>query len=93
MERDYSLEVIKSSCYMRMQALRGGGGMMLPIFNLSTSRGRVVNTKTQPLYPTAKALPYPFYRRLGGPHRQSGGEQRGENLSPPPGFKTGPSIP
>jgi len=69
MERDYYLEAIKSSCYMPMQALRGGGGMMLPIFNLSTSRGRVVKTKTQPLNPTAKALQSPFYRRLGGPHR------------------------
>jgi hypothetical protein len=50
-----------------MQALRGGGGMMLPIFNLSIRRGRVANTKTQPLYPTAKVLQYPLYRRLGGP--------------------------
>jgi len=67
MERDYYLEAIKSTCYMPMQALRGGGGMTLPIFNLCTMRGRVVNTKTQPLYPTAKVLQYPFYRRLGGP--------------------------
>jgi len=43
MERDYYLEAIKSSCYMAMQALREGGGMMLPIFNLSISRGKVVS--------------------------------------------------
>ena len=67
MERDYYLEAIQSTCYMPMQALRGGGGMMLHIFNLSTRKGRVVNTKTQPLYPTAEELQYPFYRRLGGP--------------------------
>ena len=66
---------------------------MLPIFILSTSRGRVVKTKTQPLNPTAKALQYPFYRRVGGPQRQSGGEQRGENLFSPPGLKTGTSSP
>ena len=67
MERDYYLEAIKSTCYMKVQALRGGGSMMLPIFNLSTRRSRVVNTKILSLYPTVKGSSTHFTEKWVAP--------------------------
>jgi hypothetical protein len=66
---------------MSMHAVRGGRGFALPIFNISTRKGRVVNTMSQPLYPTGKNIGTHFMGGWGRSQCQSVGVWR-KSLAP-----------
>jgi len=65
MERDYYLEAIKSTGYMPMRALRGGGAL-----------GEGGWSTPRPSHPTPlqKCSSTHFTGGWVGPHRQSGGD-------------------